>query len=470
MEQGSSSRGSVPRGARRRLIASIGLLGFVAGLPNVLVNDTLSAWLADLGFGPKDIGLLSLVTLPYGLKLLWAPLLDRFAAPGFAWLGPRRSWIALFSLLLAVAFALLAWSGPESAAASVVPAAVVGLAIATLSATLDAAVDAHRTDGASGGEEGPAASAFVLGYRVAFVSIGAAVLMLHGKIALLFGPEGDAAARALAWRWAIGIGGLAMLLGCVAVLLAPEPPRRRTPETLADAVVQPFRSFARSLGGRIAVVFFVALLFRLPDLLGNRMTMPFLRQQMGFDIAEIGTIRQALGFTMTIVGAVVGGICVKRWGLFRALVVFGVLQVASNAGYLVLAAIGKSLPAFAGVVVVESLCNGLVSAAFVAYFMTLCEPRFAAAQYAILSGLMFLAGALVGSTSGFLVEALGYPGFFVLSIAVGVPPLVALRWAMPRPRAQEGPCCAGCGYLLAGLPPEAACPECGGTARLRPER
>ena len=85
----------------------------------------------------------------------------------------------------------------------------------------------------------------------------------------------------------------------------------------------------------------------------------------------------------------------------------------------------------AAVVVVENLCNGLVSAAFVAYFMTLCEPRFAAAQYAILSGLMFLAGALVGATSGFLVEALGYPGFFLLSIAVGVPPLLALPWAMP---------------------------------------
>jgi len=294
--------------------------------------------------------------------------------------------------------------------------------------------------------------------------------MLHGKIALLFGPEGDTAARALAWRWAIGVGGLAMLLGCVAALLAPEPPRRRAPETLADAVVEPFRSFARSLGGRVAVVFFVALLFRLPDLLGNRMTMPFLRQELGFDIAEIGTIRQALGFAMTIVGAVIGGLCVKRWGLFRALVVFGILQVASNAGYLVLSASGKSLPVFAGVVVVENLCNGLVSAAFVAYFMTLCEPRFAAAQYAILSGLMYLAGALVGSTSGFLVEWLGYPGFFVLSIAVGVPPLLALPWSMPAPPADDGPRCAGCGYPLVGLPTRAVCPECGGAERLAPER
>ncbi len=415
------------------------MLGFASGLPNVLVNDTLSAWLSDLGFKPTDIGLLALITLPYGLKLLWAPLLDRFAAPGFAWLGLRRSWIALLCTLLALAFAALAAVGPSAGDSPVVPVALAGLAIAFLSATLDAAVDAHRTDSASGGEEGPAASAFVLGYRVAFVSIGAAILMLHGQLADLLGGRGDPDARALAWKLAVGGGGLAMLLGIAAALLAPEPPRRRAPETLADAVIGPFSSFARALGPRLAVVLFVALLFRLPDLLGNRMTMPFLRQELGFSVEEIGSIRQFLGFAMTIVGAVIGGICVKRYGLFRALVVFGILQVASNAGYLVLIVTGKSLYAFAAVVVVENLCNGLVSAAFVAYFMTLCEPRFAAAQYAILSGLMFLAGALVGATSGYLVEALGYWGFFALSIVVGLPPLLALPWAMPRAQAAGTP-------------------------------
>ena len=423
--------------ARSRLVLAVGVLGFASGLPNVLVNDTLSAWLSDLGFKPSDIGLLSLLTLPYGLKLLWAPLLDRYPAPGFAWLGLRRGWIALLCLLLVAAFCVLGWVGPSAADSPAFPAAVAGLCIAALSASLDAAVDAHQTDGASGGNEGPAASAFVLGYRVAFVSIGAAVLMLHGKIALLFGPEGDAAAKALAWRWAIAGGGLAMLVGFAGALLAPEPPRRDRSESLREALVGPAQSFMTALGPRLPVVLFVALLFRLPDLLGNRMTMPFLRQELGFDIAEIGTIRQLFGFWMTIAGALLGGYYVKRWGLARSLLVFGVLQIASNAGYLVLIATGKSVPAFVGVVFVENLCNGLVSAAFVAYFMSICEPRFAAAQYAILSGLMYLAGALVGATSGALVEKLGYLGFFALSIAVGLPPLLALPWAMPRARPGE---------------------------------
>jgi len=337
------------------------------------------------------------------------------------------------------------------------PAAVAGLGIAILSATLDAAVDAHRTDGASGGDEGPAASAYVLGYRVAFVSIGAAILMMHGRIALWIDPGGGADARALAWRVAIATGGAAMLLGVAATVLAPEPRRKSRPSTLQAAVVEPFLSFARAFGPRLLAVLFVAFLFRLPDILGNRMTMPFLRQDLGFSIESIGTVRQLLGFGMTIAGAIVGGLVVRRWGLLRSLFVFSLLQVASNAGYLLLDEFGRGQPSFAGIVnttgrmplpffvpqpsflgfaglvVVENFCNGLVSAAFVAYFMTICEPRYAAAQYAILSGLMYLAGSLFGSTSGVLVESLGYPGFFLFSILVGIPPLLVLPWAMPAP-------------------------------------
>lgn len=418
--------------ARGRVLLAIGVFGFASGLPNVLLNDTLSAWLSDLGFTPEAIGFLALLTLPYGLKLLWAPLFDIYSAPGFAWLGLRRSWIAFFCVLLAGAFVVLALVGPSSADSPIFPAALTAFIVAAVSASLDATVDGHRADAAHGGAEGPAASSFVMGYRVAFVSIGALVLMLHGKIALLFGPEGDPVAKALAWRWAVAGAGIAMIAGFAAALFAPEVPRRERPTSLNDAIVQPCRSFSRALGSRLPLVLFVALMFRLPDLLGNRMTMPFLRQELGFELSEIGSIRQALGFTMTIVGAIVGGLCVKKWGLLRALLVFGALQVASNAGYLVLAWTGKSLLVFAGVVVVESLCNGLVSAAFVAYFMVLCEPRFAAAQYAALSGAMYLSGALVGATSGTLVTRLGYEDFFILSMLVGLPPLVALPWAMPR--------------------------------------
>lgn len=445
----------MPAGSRARLIVAVGALGFAAGLPNVLVTDTLSAWLSDLGFRPADVGLLAILTLPYGLKLLWAPLLDRMPAPGFARLGLRRSWIAFLSIVLVVAFAALALVGPGGPSAPVLPAAVAGLAIATFSASLDAAVDAHRTDGASGGAEAPAASAYVLGYRIAFVSIGALILMLHGSIASLFGDPADPVVRATAWRVSVGAGGLAMVLGFAAALLAPEPPRRRAPESLVSAAYEPFVSFARRFGPRLGVVLFVALLFRLPDILGNRMTMPFLRQELGYSIEEIGAIRQFLGFGMTIVGAIAGGLCVRRFGLFRSLLILGILQVASNGGYLLLDRFGRGTPelvglatshgmpvallvprpsiaGFAGVIVVENLCNGLVSAAFVAYFMSICEPRLAAAQYAVLSGLMYLAGSIVATTSGYLVEGLGYAGFFGLSIAVGVPPLLALPWAMPR--------------------------------------
>lgn len=419
----------------RRAVAWLPLfaacLGFASGLPNVLLNETMAAWLSDVGFEPRSVGFLSFVGLPYGLKFLWAPILDRMPAPGLAFLGLRRSWVALCSLLLIVGLVSLACVGPASAAASVGPALAVGMAVAVVSATLDAAIDAHRTDAASGGGEGPSAGAYVLGFRVASVSIGALVLILHRKVALLFGPAGDAAAEATAWRWCVAAGGGTMLVGFLAALLAPEPRSHGTPATLRAAVVDPLASFIRRFGPRVLAVGFVALTFRLPDLLGNRMTMPFLRQEMGFTLEDIGWVRQGLGFGTTIACALAGGFLVQRMGLLRALLAFGILQVASNAGYLVLGATGASMPVFIGVIVAENACNGLVSAAFVAYFMSLCEPRMAAAQYAILSGLMHLAGAVGGATSGLLVEQLGYPGFFMVSIAVGIPPLLVLRLAMP---------------------------------------
>ncbi len=418
-------------------VISVGVLGFASGLPNVLVNDTLSAWLADIGVSPTSIGLLALATLPYGLKFLWAPLLDRYPAPVFGFLGLRRSWIALLSIFLVIAIMALAWMGPASSSSPVLPVGVIALTVAVFSATLDAAIDAHRTDGAAGGAEGAAASAFVMGYRIAFVSIGALILILVPRVAEWFGPAGDPHARDLAWRWLVAVGGGVMLIGVGAAWFAPSPPTRVAVQSMEMAVIEPVRSFIRAFGSRIVVVLVVALLFRLPDLLGNRMTMSFLKQEIKFEIEDIGTVRQAVGFVVTILGALVGGLCVQRFGLFRSLVVFGILQVASNAGYIVLASTGKSMPTFVSVIVAESLCNGLVSAAFVAYFMELCEPRFAAAQYAILSGLMYLAGALVGAYSGRLVEEVGYEQFFLISILVGIPPLLLLPWAMPKQTARH---------------------------------
>ena len=413
------------------LTVAAACLGFASGLPSVVLSDTMSAWLSDLGFSPSSVGLLTLAGLPYGLKFMWAPLLDRVPAPGLGFLGLRRSWVAFCSLLLVAGLVMLALAGPSSQAAGVGPALAVGIAVAFVSATLDAAIDAHRTDAASGGAEGPSAGAYVLGFRIASVSVGALALILHRKIALLLGPEGDAEAQALAWRWCVAGGGLGMVVGVAAALLAPEPRSHGTPGSMRAAVIDPLRSFVARFGPRMAAVAFVALTYRLPDLLGNRMTMPFLRQEMGFTLEDIGWVRQGLGFGTTIACALAGGFLVQRMGLLRALLAFGALQVASNAGYLVLVATGASMPVFVGVIVVENACNGLVSAAFVAYFMSLCEPRMAAAQYAMLSGLMYLSGAMVGATSGLLVEHLGYPGFFLVSIAVGIPPLLVLRSAMP---------------------------------------
>ncbi|MCE9619266.1 MAG: MFS transporter [Planctomycetes bacterium] len=414
-----------------KLVAVIGGLGFASGLPNVMVTDTLSAWLADLKIDIKTIGLFALVTLPYAFKFVWSPLLDRFAVPGFGWLGARRSWLIVLQALLLVALLALAWCGPEHSGSPLMAFALIALATSMLSATLDIAVDAHRSD-VSQDEKGPAASAYVAGYRMAFVLAGSLALVAVAKVAPWLESSSEEAARATAWRIVYaGSAGL-LFIGLISALLAPEPTERQPPQSLREAIVAPLLAFHNRFHGRLVLVLVFIFLFRLPDLLGNRMTMPFLRNEIGFTLEEIGFLRQALGFAMTMAGAVIGGIAVKRFGISRTLLVFGLLQCLSNAGYIVLAQAGRSVPTFACVIVIENLCNGMVSAAFVAYFMSLCDRTSSAAQYALLSGVMYLAGATIGGASGWLVELMGYQGFFLFSILIGIP-AIALIGIATRP-------------------------------------
>jgi PAT family beta-lactamase induction signal transducer AmpG len=414
-------------------VTVIGGLGFASGLPNVLVTDTLNAWLADLKIDVTTIGLFALITLPYAFKFLWSPLLDRFAAPGFSWLGARRSWLVVLQALALVALLGTAVAGPDGMHPGISTLAAFAAAATMISATLDIAVDAHRAD-VAGEEKGPAASAYIAGYRIAFVLAGSIALVAVGGVSSFLQSHGAAedASKALAWRIVFAGSSCLMLVGLISALLAPEPTDRHPPGSLRDAVLDPLRAFRDRFRGRLPLVILFIFLFRLPDLLGNRMTMPFLKNELGFTLAQIGFLRQALGFIMTIVGAAIGGAAVKRHGIPRMLLVFGVMQCLSNAGYIVLAQVGRSVPAFAAVIVVENLCNGLVSAAFVAYFMSLCDRASSAAQYALLSGLMYLAGATIGSVSGWMVGWMGYQGFFLFSIVIGFP-AIALIGVATRP-------------------------------------
>lgn len=227
-----------------------------------------------------------------------------------------------------------------------------------------------------------------------------------------------------------------MVVGIVGTLSAPEPPEPQgAPQTLREAVVEPLRSFFGAPGGVLLLLF--VLIFKLPDYLAGRMTMPFLLDS-GLSKTEIATLRQAFGLAMTIVGALIGGGVVARLGILRSLVLFGVLQALSNAGFLWLAA-GETVTrtAAATVIAVESLCTGLVAAGFVAFLMSCCDRRYSATQYALLTSAMLAGSKLAGPVAGTVAGGLGYAWFFALTIAAGVPGLAMLPWIRTHTPAQE---------------------------------
>ncbi|MBU3728305.1 MAG: AmpG family muropeptide MFS transporter [Phycisphaerales bacterium] len=399
---------SFARGGAGRIMVAVGALGFASGLPYMLVTDGIAFWLADAKVPLEQIGLLALVTMPYALKFLWAPLLDRYPVPLLGALGRRRGWLVAMQVVCAAALAAIAMTGPDAEGTQEwlwLPFAVFGLSLSIVSASLDIVIDAYRTDALPPWAYGPGASVYVAGYRIASMAGGSLMFLI--------------AARA---GWSAAFVGMGVLMGLtmVATLLAPEPVTRGAPATLGEALAGPLRSFARAWGVWLPAVAVFVLLYRLPDLAGNRMVAPLLKDR-GYTLEEIALVRQHLGFAVTIVGALAGGWVVARVGIARCLLLFGVLQAASNGAYALLASVPHSMAHFALAVVVENGCNGLVAATFTAYLMSLCDHRYSAAQYAMLSGLMFLGGALASAASGFIAERSGMASYYWITVVAGAP-------------------------------------------------
>lgn len=399
--------------ANRRMAALVGV-GFASGLPYILAGDTLSAWLSDLQIDVKTIGLFSLIGLPYAVKFLWAPLLDRYSPPLLGWMGRRRGWLVLLQGLLAVSLACLGAFGPKATDDPLLAIAVIGTVLVLLSATQDIVADAYRTDVLQQHELGAGAAVFVAGYRLAMIVGGAFTLIVAGRIG---------------WSAAYFMMAALMAGAVVVSFLAPRPLHDQIqPQSLIEAVVQPVRQFtARGISAVVFLLVFV-LVFRMPDFLASRMTMPLLIKHLQFSPEEVGWIRQALGFFLTIIGALIGGGLIARIGLMRGLIVFGILQAASNGGFLLLTYAEPNLMLMAVVIGVESVCGGLVAAGFVAFLMSCCDRRYSATQYALLSACMAASMAIGGAITGYLVEHLGYSTFFLVTILSGIPGLAMLPW------------------------------------------
>jgi PAT family beta-lactamase induction signal transducer AmpG len=308
----------------------------------------------------------------------------------------------------------IALAGPRDAASSLLPLAILGVALVFASASFDIVSSAYMVDSLEERERGAGAAMFVSGYRVAFVAAGAGILII---------------AKRVGWPEAIGSAAGLMGLLTIALWFAPEPPRATPPRTLREAVVTPLVQFVADFGAGLLVIIAFVLLFKLPDQLATRMTMPLLISHLEFTTEQVGWLRQALGFGITIVGAIAGGAITSQVRVSRALLLFGVLQAVSNAGFLLLALQPPNLGLMAAVIGVENFCNGLVSAGFVAFLMSCCDHRYSATQYALLTSLMAVAASLAGAASGFLVgDESHYVRFFIISILAGLPGVFLIPW------------------------------------------
>jgi PAT family beta-lactamase induction signal transducer AmpG len=382
-------------------------LGFASGLPLMLTGSTLTAWMDSVGVDLTTIGFFAWVSLPYNFKFLWAPLLDRYSLP---WLSRRRDWMLATQVGLAFGVAALGCLDPTAVPVWVAGAALV---VAFLSASQDVVIDAYRTDVLLPRERAAGVAVFVAVYRLALIVAGAGALILSDR---------------LSWRVVYLVLGGLMLLGVLGTVLAPAAAQpARQARTLPEAVWRPLSDFFKRPGAVLVLI--VVTTFKVGDSVASQMMMPFLLNAdhgLGFGRAEVGAIVKGLGLGASIAGALLGGGVVARIGLRRSLLVFGLLQAVANVLYTVLAVVGRDHTMLVVAIGADNLCNGLGTAAFVAFLMSLCSTEFSATQYALLSSASTIVGRLLSGASGWIAGQVGWPVFFLLTLAAAMPALLLL--------------------------------------------
>ena len=412
---------------RDRNLTVILLLGFASGLPLALTGGTLQAWMTVEGVSLATIGIFTLVGVPYTWKFLWSPLMDRFVPP---FLGRRRGWLVITQLAIAGLIAAMAVSNPREDLAWI---AVLAVLLAFTSASQDIVYDAYRTDIAKPEQRGLAAAFTVVGYRVAMLTSGAAALVL---------VAGSGFLPALGWKNTYLVMAGLMVVAALVTLWGREPEiEAPTPRTLEDAVLLPMREFFSRPGAWVLLA--LVVFYKLGDAFAGSLTTAFLLRGVGFPLDMVGYVNKGMGLAATIAGALFGGAIMVKLGLFRALMVFGVLQAFSNLGFMALAYAGKSYPMMVFAVGFENLTGGMGTAAFVALMMALCDRRFTATQYALISALSAFGRVYVGPAAGYATDpkqlGLAWTTFFFLTFLVALPGLALLAWKRATVEALDKP-------------------------------
>jgi PAT family beta-lactamase induction signal transducer AmpG len=384
------------------------IMGFSCGLPLLLTTTLLQAWMREEGIDLSLIGIMALVGLPYTVKFLWAPVMDRFTLPYF---GRRRGWLLTSQMALMCAITGLGLTDPRQHPVAV---ALTALLVTFLSASQDIVVDAYRREDLSDEELGLGSSLYVNGYRAGMLLASGGGLIMADHI-----PFGQVYA----------IMALCGIPGVVTTLLTPEPQvGLDPPATMKEAVVEPLRDYF-SRNGAMGILAFI-ILYKIGDTMAASMTIPFYLD-VGFTKTEIGTVVKLLGFWATVVGSLLGGVAMLRLGIGRALWIFGVLQAASTACFTILAAIGPSVAALSLVIGFENFTSGMGTSAYAAYMASITNKRFTATQYALLTSLMGIPRVVASAPMGFMAGTMGWGPFFLACTVAAAPGLWLLRKIAP---------------------------------------
>lgn len=392
-------------------------LGFFSGLPLALTAGTLTAWLSDAGVDRAAIGLFAAIATPYAFKFLWSPLMDGISLPGFSTLGRRRGWLLFIQILLAASVAVMAFADP-----SVNPAitALIGVVVATLSASQDIVIDAYRVERLPQEEQGAGAAQATLGYRIGMLVSGAGALWLadqHG------------------WQITYIIMAAIMGAGILLTLAMAEPKGSKPPKTfelvsfVRDSVVAPFKDFMTRAHWWQVLLFVV--LYKLGDAFMGIMFNPFLLD-LGFTKTEIAHVVKLYGLVATLAGVYAGGWLVMKKGMFKTLVVSGFIHMLTNLLLVKQAELGADIHFLTFSIIAENFSGGISTAAFIAYLSALCKVNYTATQYALLSSLASFGRTWLSTPSGGLAQAVGWQWFFAIASCMAIPGLLLLWWLEKR--------------------------------------
>jgi PAT family beta-lactamase induction signal transducer AmpG len=408
----------VPEGVRPYLepapLAAF-FIGMSSGGAFAMIGATLTTRLAQYGVRKSAVTAFALTILAYNIKFLWAPFVDTVRLPLLSRFGQRRSWLWVVGALVMAAVVFLGIADPAEALGAVVAGALL---VAFAGATYDIILDAYRIELLEPRQLGVGTGMYMYGWRIGAASAGALALVVAARY-------GWAAAYSACALFAIP----AMLVGVV----MGEPARRRPaepPRGLMQAVVAYFSPLAEFLTRRGAlVVLLFMLIHKIGDTLAN-LTLRLLLEDLGFTNDEVAFYDVAVGFFALLAGIFVGGIIYARLGMARSVLISLVLMAVSNFGFAALAAAGHTNLGLATVIGFENFASGIGAVTVVAYMSALCNLRFTATQYALLSALASIAGrVLTGTTAGSLIEMMGYFNFYLLTTVLAFPGVI-LFWFM----------------------------------------